>query len=177
MIHKIIFLPVLFFCFSVFFPFISGCSSSDELYKTFFVGDFGTQYFIQPLDFTNNLHNNEKLSVDFTFRFKTTLKDSSIVNISLISALPFKVVDSIKIGNDSGSMVLKNLSVLFSEKSDGNFISRFTTKGFLPDIKQLFNNSNWVFIAYTQGHSFKYVTPEGTRKKIEELYSNVFTMF
>ena len=157
--------------------FFSGCSSSSEIYNTFYVGEDGTQYFIQPLNFTGEKDNNEELNVDITFRYKTVLKDSSIINISLVSAKYFKTIDSIKIENNSCSIVLKKLNIMFSERSGDFFISRFTAKGFLPGIKQLFNNSDWLFTVYAQNQLLKYLAPVSTKKKIERLNYNIFVLF
>ncbi len=175
-IKQIIF-SFLFCCTSAFLLFLSGCSSTNDLYKTFYVGDEGIQYFIQPLDFTGETDKNEELQADITFRYKRVLKDSSIVNISLVGTNYYKTVDSVKIGTDSDSMVIKNLNIMFSERTGDYFISRFTSKGSLPGIKQVFNNSNWVITVYAQARSLKYLATNSTKNKIERLNYSIFMLF
>ena len=66
---------------------------------------------------------------------------------------------------------------MFSERSGDFFISRFTAKGFLPGIKQLFNNSDWIYTVYAQDQLLKYLAPISTKKKIEKLNYSIFALF
>ncbi len=157
--------------------FLMGCSSTKGLYETFYVGNDGIQYFIQPLTFTGDADSDEELKIDITCKHKTVIKDSSIVNISLIGAKYFKTVDSIIINTDSCSVVLKDLNIMFSERDGDNFISRFTARSSLFGIKQIFNKSDWAFGVYAQNRSFKYITPKSTKKKIEALNYSIFMLF
>lgn len=157
-----------------------GCSaarSAKGLYETFYVGNDGIQYFIQPLTFNGASDSDEELKIDITCKYKTVIKDSSIVNISLIGTKNFKTIDSIIIRNDSSFVVLKNLNIMFAERNGESFTSRFTTRSPLLGIKQLFNKNDWLFTVYTQNQSFKYVTPTNTQEKIDALNYNIFMLF
>jgi hypothetical protein len=74
-------------------------------------------------------------------------------------------------------MVIKNVNIMFSERSGDYFTSRFTAKGSLPGIKQVFNNSNWVITVYAQARSLKYLATNSTKNKIERLNYSIFMLF
>ena len=50
-----------------------------KLFETFYAGEQGSQYFIKPLVLKNA--TKEKLTIDFSFRYKTEVKDSAIVYV------------------------------------------------------------------------------------------------
>lgn len=165
---------------SIFLIFLIGCTASRSakgLYETFYVGNEGLQYFIQPLTFNGTSNSDEELKIDITCRYKTVIKDSSIVNISLIGTENIKSIDSIIIRSDSCFVVLKKLTILYTERNDENFISRFTTRSPLLGIKQLFDKNDWLFTVYTQNRSFKYATPANTQQNIDALNYNIFMLF
>lgn len=160
--------------------FIIGCSAAQSakgLYETFYIGNDGLQYFIHPLTFNGISDNDNELKIDLTCKYKTVIKDSSIVNISLISAKNIRSIDSIIIRSDSCSVLLNDLNIMYTERNGESFISRFTTKSPLRGIKQLFDKSDWLFIVYAQNQSFKYITPANTQEKIDALNYNIFMLF
>lgn len=148
--------------------------SGKKLYETFFVGEDGTQYFIKPLIFINDI--NENLELDITFRYKNEIKDSAIVNVSFLSKEIFKHADSLKINHDSSATVFKEIKYMFSERKKEEYNSRFSTKGSLFDIKKLFNSNNWNIIIYKNGSFNKYITPKATKKKIDKLKYEIFML-
>jgi len=165
---------ILFFS-SCLAPKKGSSNSAPKLFETFYVGDEGTQYFIKPL-FFKDLSNN-RLTLDITFRYKDKIKDTAIVNISLLNSERFKSIDSLKISNDSVSLVLKDFKFLFSERLKGDFNSRFSTTGQLEGIFTLFNQNNWLLTVYTQNSVSKYSPPKDTKKKITKLQYSVFSTF
>ena len=167
----------------VFVLFLSGCvsikpggvKSGKNLYETFFAGDDGTQYFIKPLSFKSQTSN--RLIIDFTFRYKDQLKDSAFVNMSFLNSELIRNVDSLKISNGSATIVLINLKSLFNEKIQAEYNSRYSTKGSLSEINQLFKNNDWTIKVYKQNIISNYNTPKDTRKKIDKLRDRIFILF
>ncbi len=149
--------------------------SGKKLYETFFVGEDGTQYFIKPLEFSNDV--NEKLKLDITFRYKNEIKDSAIVNISLLSKEIYKYADGLKIKNDSIDIIIKEMKYMFSERNKKIYNSRFSANVNLFDVEQLFDSNNWILILYKDGRSIKYITPKITKKKIDKLNYEIFAIF
>lgn len=162
---------------------LSGCmgvknstgNSAKTLFETFFVGEDGTQYFIKPLTFEGE--NKNRLKVDITFRYKDRIKDSAVVNISFLNAEIYRSIDSLRMTNDSVSVVLKDFKYLFAERMQKEFNSRFSTKGALADINKLFDKNDWVLIVYKQNKQSIYNTPNDTKKKIDKLKYGIFMLF
>jgi len=162
---------------------LSGClgvknstrSSGKNLFETFFVGNDGTQYFIKPLIFNDG--NNNQLKLDVTFRYKDAIKDSALVNISFINTNIYHTIDSLKISNDSATVVFRNFKYLFAERIQKKMNSRFSTTGTLVDIYKLFKKNNWSMIVYQQKGCGIYYSPNETRKKIDKLRYGIFMLF
>jgi hypothetical protein len=153
----------------------SSANSGMNLFETFFVGDDGIQYFIKPLTFMDD--NKNRLILDITFRYKDKIKDSASVNISFINSEIIRDIDSLKLSNNTVSIVSKNFKYLFSERMKSEFNSRYTTKSPLLDIYRLFDNENWNVIVYTKNKQTQYYTPENTKKKIIKLKYGIFMLF
>ncbi len=152
-----------------------GAKSGKRLYESFFVGDEGTQYFIKPLVFTNDM--DEKLKLDFTFRYKNEIKDSATVNATFMSKEIFRNADSLKIIDGSNIVVLSNMAYLFSEKNKEVYNNRFSTKAEMLKIKNLFNGNTWKILIYKNGTHTQYMTPKKTKKSLEKLNQEVFVLF
>lgn len=122
----------------------SSSKSGKNYFETFFVGSEGTQYFINPLKFINK-SNNEVISLDITFRYRDEIKikDSAVINFSIESMSIFKAMENIKLSGKDIQINSKEVKLLFNEKKKNNFISRFSTKLSLIDIKRLFSGNNW----------------------------------
>jgi hypothetical protein len=150
-------------------------NSGKNLFETFYVGNDGTQYFIKPLTF--NDEDKNQLKLDVTFRYKDRVKDSALVNISFINNDLFRNVDSLKISNDSVSVVFNNFKCLFAERIQKKFNSRFSTKGSLVETTKLFNKNNWNIIVYRQNKYDSYYSPNETKKKINKLKYGIFMLF
>lgn len=149
--------------------------SGKKLYETFFVGEEGTQYFIKPLSFGNAL--KEEMDLDITFRYKKEVKDSAIVNMSFLNKEIFKNADSLSISNKSYSIVIREMNYLFSERRKEIYLSRFSTKVDLRDVKKLFMNTNWSMILYKNNNSSKFEALKTTQKNIGKLNYEVFGLF
>lgn len=152
------------------------CSpSANSLYETFYVGEEGIQYFIRPLSFTGT--DGSELQMDFTLRYRTVIKDSSIINLTIISDKAYKNLDSIVIKNDSANVVINNFSTMYVERSGSDFSSRFTTRAALKDFKKLFTDNKWSILAYSSDAPATFTAKNKTRDKINKLYFSIFSTF
>ena len=152
-----------------------GGSSGKKLYETFFVGEEGTQYFIKPLLFCNKL--KEELKFDITFRYKSEIKDSAIINITLISKEIVKNIDSLQITSNTNVTTIKEAKYMFCERNKETYICRFSTKVKLSDVEKLFDNNSWNIILYKQSGSNEFTTPNSTKKSIGKINYEIFSMF
>jgi hypothetical protein len=152
-----------------------GVKSGKNLYETFFVGEAGTQYFIKPLTFGNNL--NEELKLDITFRYKNEIKDTAIVNISFLSKEILKNADSLIINNEAVTIIIKEIKYMFCERNKEIYNCRFSAKVSLFKLEKLFEHNKWNLILYRNGGLTEYMTPKTTKKKSDVLNSEIFTIF
>ena len=127
------------------------------------------------MTFNNDV--NENLKLDISFRYKNEIKDSAIVNISLLSKDIYKYTDSLKINNDSIAIVIKKMQYLFSERNNKLYNSRFSAKVNLSEVEKLFKSSSWSLMIYKNGSYIQYITPKVTKKKIDKLKYEIFMLF
>lgn len=150
--------------------------SGKNLFETFYVGDEGTQYFIKPLILVNT-QNREEIAIDFTFRYKNEIKDSVALNLSLQSSNIFKSFDSLSFSNQTHKIVSKELRLLFNEKRNSLYISRFTTKFPLVELNKLFDTNDWALTLYKDNSYTTYISEKQTKKAITKLEEKIFTLF
>ncbi len=163
---------MLFGCFSV-KP--STTKSGKNYFETFYVGEAGTQYFINPIYFNNDALN-EGILFDITFRHKNEIKDTATVNFSITSSSIYKTIDSIKISNKDFEIKNDKLVLLFNEKNKTGFTSRYTTKISLKQIKEIFDNGTWEIIVYSQNKSINFIPDIKTVKRINTIKDRVFIL-
>ncbi len=169
----ILLLPLMFYsCFSI-KP--TATKSGKKHFETFYVGDEGIQYFIKPFLFQAE-KPNESLALDFTFRYKNEVKDSATVNFSIKSTSINKNIDSLKLSSKNVEIKSDKINLLFNEKNKSDFISRFTTKLSLKEVKELFNESEWKIIIYNQDQSIKYKPHRKTIRVIQRLDNEIFIL-
>jgi len=149
--------------------------SGKHYFETFYVGAEGTQYFIRPLLFENHEASNV-LALDITFRYKDEIRDSAVINFSIKSLEIFKSVDSLKITNSLMDIKSDNIDLLFNEKFNKGFVSRFTTKVPLDKMKNIFDNDEWELIIYNTTKSNTYEPHRKTQKAVNSLRENVFIL-
>ncbi len=113
---------------------------------------------------------------DFTFRYKNEIKDSALVNLSIKSALIYKTIVSLKITNKTMEIKSNKIELLFNEKINSGFVSRFTTKFSLKEIKELFKNNEWEFIIDNQSQTVKYRSHRKANRAISMLRDKVFIL-
>ncbi len=174
-INSLMVFGVLSFCISCLGVKPGAVKGAKKLYETFFVGEEGTQYFIKPLILNNNIV--EEIKLDITFRYKNVIKDSAIINMSFLNKEIFRQADSLIITNDTAKIIIKEVKYMFSERSKDIYNSRFSSKTLLLNVEKLFKNSNWNLIIYKKGIATKYIAPQSTKKKIDMLRYEIFTLF
>lgn len=153
----------------------STTKSGKKYFETFYVGEEGTQYFIKPILF-KDIKQNEVLILDITFRFKNEIKDSAIVNFSIKSSTLYKNIDSLKISNIDSEIKSVNINLLFNEKYKTEFISRFSTKFSLKEIKYIFSNNSWKVTTYNQNKAGRYEPVRKTINTITAVKEKVFVL-
>lgn len=150
--------------------------SGKNLFETFYIGEDGTQYFIKPLTFINK-QNKEDLQIDFTFRHKDKIKDSVIVNFSIIGSNIIKNTDSISFYSKTDAIKTNNVKLLFNEKRNKSFVSRFTTKILFIDFINMFKNDTWEIVLYDNENNSFYLPERKTKKRIKKLQEKLFIIF
>lgn len=153
----------------------SATKSGKKYFETFYVGEEGTQYFIKPILFKDE-KSKEDLILDITFRYKNKIKDSAIVNFSIKSKVIYKTIDSLKLLNKDIEIKSDNILLLFNEKNKIGFISRYSTKFSLKEIKEMFTNDTWEIIMYNQNKKKKYEPHIKTIRAINAVRENVFVL-
>ena len=149
--------------------------SAKAFYESFFVED-GTQYFIKPIEYKAK-DNKDKLFVDFTFKYKDELKDSAVVNFSIENEYIIKLVDNVTFTNEASMVALSDISLLFNEKKDKKFISRFSGKCSTKEMIDLFNDSA-IKVNITANNSSMQFTPDKSSQKIiRSLNNNLYILF
>ena len=176
------FIYVLFLFISLF---VSSCAltvkpaatkSAKAYYESFFVGEFGTQYFIKPIEF-NAENGNENLFVDFTFRYKNELKDSTIINFSIEGEDVIRSVSEIIFTNAVSSVLVKNISLLFNEKKDKKLISRFSAKCSTQEMVDIFDDPGVSVTINTNNSSNPFLSSKKSQKTIRSLRDNLYILF
>lgn len=161
------------------FMLLNSCSffgnSSENLYSTFFVGEDGTQFFIKQLDYYM-VENNEKLSLDYTFRYKDKIKDSVTINFTLFTNEFIKNIESFELKSDGKSALSNNAKLLYVDKKDNLCENRFTTKILLDDFLKYCKSNNQKIIIKYNNYSNTYLPENTTIKNIESLNKNLLLL-
>lgn len=147
--------------------------SSKTYHEMFYVGTEGTQYFIKPIVLKNK-SVNESIIVDFTFRYKNEIKDSAILNYSIKSESISKKIDSLIISNEKNYVKIYMNNLLFNEKQKSIFISRFSTKITVEDLKRLFENNNWEIICWKNNEKKVFKASRKTGGVINKINNTIF---
>ncbi|MFW5804637.1 MAG: hypothetical protein ACOCWG_05350 [bacterium] len=152
----------------------SPSGSVKKFYETFYVGKEGIQYFIKPISFTND--QGHELLMDITFRHKKQVKDSAVINISLLTSEVFKNLDSVVFTNSIQRINIKEIELLFNESKGKLFVSRFTMKPLVAEVNKLFNKSSWTILIYQDKKKLTYSSSKKTRKIIQKLDNTLFAI-
>ena len=153
----------------------STTKSGKNYFETFYVGEEGTQYFINPVLFKDE-KSNEDLILDITFRYRNEIKDSAIVNFSIKSFIIYKTIDSLRLSNKDIKIESDQLVLLFNEKRKTGFTSRYSTRFSLNEIKEMFNNDAWEIIIYNKNKTTTYKPVRKTLRTIKTIRDKVFVL-
>jgi len=152
----------------------STISGSKPYYQSFFIGDEGTQYFIKPIEFYDN---KSKLYLDITFRAKTELNDSAIVNFTIRSQHLHRQIDSAIIGNNLEKYELSNINLIFTERKNNIFNSRFSANIALIELANISEGSNWSISITSQTAKYQFIPTKSTKRIIKNLNNDIFILF
>ena len=153
----------------------STSKSGKNNYESFYVGEEGNQYFIKPISFIIS-QSDELILVDFTFRFKNEIKDSAIINFSIVGPTIYKNIDQLILANNLMSIKTSYVKPIFHEKNGKNYVSRFTAKIPLSELKEIYNDNEWKFELTTKDVVLKLSPSNKTKKIIKNLKENVFVI-
>lgn len=170
----------IFFFFSLL---LTGCvsvkpsasKSGRNAFQVFYIGDSGNQYFIKPIVFTNET-SAEQIKLDVTFKYKDDVKDSSTVNFSILSSSLYKKIDSLVINTPHSQVASKQVQLLFNEKTEKHFVSRFTTKVSLHELKELFAYENWQISLHEKEKRVTFKPEKKATNTIKEINNLVFIL-
>jgi len=151
----------------------STVKSGKKLFETFYVGEEGIQYFIKPLTYKNDI--GEELKLDITFRYKDEIKDSAIMNISLLGNENNKNLRRIEISDTQNHIIIKDIKHLFTESNKKIVKCRFSMKCPLYKLTNMFINNDWGITVYRQENHSKYTATKKTKKTINKLRDVIFT--
>lgn len=151
-----------------------GGKSGKSLYITFFTADKSTQYFIKPLTFKNA--KKESIICDFTFKNKANSVDTATMNVSIVSLVLLKSVDSIIITNPTARIKLCDNQFLFTERQKKFFNSRYSFKIPVTELKKLFENEDWELTFYSGENSGQFFTKHKTKRKLQKLSYEIFDL-
>ncbi|MEO1257057.1 MAG: hypothetical protein AAFY41_19560, partial [Bacteroidota bacterium] len=153
----------------------AGGKSAKGLYDSFYVGEEGTQYFIEKIKLKND--EGADLGLDFTFRYDKSLEKDATVNFSIFSEKIYKTVSSVTFSNSVTSFSTDSVKFYFNDKKKKEIESRFTTEVPLTVVNELFKNSDWKINVVTNPDLSTFTTKGKTTKAIESLNENLFIFF
>lgn len=153
----------------------SATKSGKNSFETFYVGEQGTQYFIKPISFKES-NINEELALDVTFRYNGVLNDSATVNLSFKSSEIYKNLDSFSISNGLLDIGSADVDLLFNETDKDFFISRFSLRLSLSDLKEIYSSNSWTIKCYTTNKTSTFIPRKKSSKVIDVIRENVFSL-
>ena len=106
-------------------------------YRTFFVANNITQYFISPIEYKLK-KEKMKFLIDYTFRDSTQSISAVTANYSLISSTPVKEISAVAIQAGGETIQLTNLNRLFIEKVKKEYIVRYSARLTYPELQKIF---------------------------------------
>jgi len=152
-----------------------GRTDVKDLTKTFFVGEEGTQYYIKPLAFETE--EGDELLMDVTFRYKDEIKDSAVINFTIVLEQLVKSLGIVTISNSTTTYVVDEYELLFAEKDGDDFKSRFSIKIPMFEFDKLMKNPNWIFTLDQDDSRYRYFTTSSTAENLNILNDDLFVIF
>ena len=148
-----------------------------KYFESYYAGDEGNQYFIKPLVLVSE-YKEAKATLDISFRSKESLQGTAQVNFSVyMPEAVHSLKDAYLYINDT-SFELSDIKLLFVEKEKNGFQSRFSTTVPAEKLRSIFNTSDWqLVIIKEKGKTYKFDTASSSKKRIEAINTNLFTIF
>lgn len=148
-----------------------------KYFESYYAGDEGNQYFIKPLVLVSE-YKEAKATLDISFRSKESLQGTAQVNFSVyMPEAVHSLKDAYLYVNDT-SFELSDIKLLFVEKEKNGFQSRFSTTVPAEKLRSIFNTSDWqLVIIKEKGKTYKFDTVSSSKKRIEAINTNLFTIF
>ena len=149
----------------------SGCTgpllSKTNYYESFYSSNAHTMYFVKPLKFESEQKECKDALIDFTF--KNDRADSVTVNMTVTGRLGTEL-KSISFGNESNSVELESVKLLFNEKEGDLYVFRYSGKCLVAEFFDLFSvNGQVKMIVNSDMSSFSFVATKDAHKKIKDL--------
>ena len=146
-------------------------AGSKKYFESYYAGDEGNQYFIKPLVLVSEYK-------DISFRSKESLQGTAQVNFSVYMPEAIHSLKSVYLYVNNTSFELSDIKLLFVEKEKNGFQSRFSTTIPAEKLKSIFNISDWqLVIIKEKGKTYKFDTASSSKKRIEAINTNLFTIF
>ncbi|MGB0985082.1 MAG: hypothetical protein ACPG19_13615 [Saprospiraceae bacterium] len=149
--------------------------SSKKLVETFYVGIEGTQYFIKPLTYQVE-DSKEELEIDCIFRYKTKLSDSdsASINFSTYTNEPLKSFNTVAF--EKVVKTFDQVDLMFVEKDNEYFKSRFTTKVSLIELKTFFESKSKEIKVDSDKVSIQFIPKKSTKKNMNVIRRDVLEL-
>ena len=148
-----------------------------KYFESYYVGDEGNQYFIKPLALVSE-YEEAKATLDISFRSKESLQGTAQMNFSVYMPEAIHSLKSVYLYVNNTSFELSDVKLLFVEREKNSFQSRFSTTIPAEKLKSIFNTSDWqLVIIKEKGKTYKFDTASLSKKRIEAINTNLFTIF
>ena len=148
-----------------------------KYFESYYVGDEGNQYFIKPLALVSE-YEEAKATLDISFRSKESLQGTAQMNFSVYMPEAIHSLKSVYLYVNNTSFELSDVKLLFVEREKNSFQSRFSTTIPAEKLKSIFNTSDWqLVIIKEKGKTYKFDTASSSKKRIEAINTNLFTIF
>jgi len=102
-----------------------GGGRAGKLFEVFYAGDKGTLYFIKPLEFRSG---DARLWMDYTFHYRPDSSGEAIVNFTIQDIFLHRSLDTVNLVAPGFSTSLRQIKLLYNEKSKSGFDSRFSAR-------------------------------------------------
>ncbi len=152
-------------------------AGSKKYFESYYAGDEGNQYFIKPLALVSE-YKEAKATLDISFRSKESLQGTAQVNFSVYMPEAVHSLTRAYLYVNNTEFELSDVKLLFVEREKNSFQSRFSTTIPAEKLKSIFNTSDWqLVIIKEKGKTYKFDTTSSSKKRIEAINTNLFTIF
>jgi hypothetical protein len=102
-----------------------GGGRAGKLFEVFYAGDKGTLYFIKPLEFRSG---DARLWMDYTLHYRPDSSSEALVNFTIQDIFLHRNLDTVNLVAPGISTPLRQIKLLYNEKSKSGFNSRFSAR-------------------------------------------------